>query len=171
MREIGHFIGGKAVKGSSGRFGDVYQPMTGEVTGKVALASKAEVRAAVDNAKAAQPAWAATNPQRRARVLFKFLDLVHRDYDRLAELLAREHGKVVADASLREPTGDEMKREKELLDTAKSADLGTEDGRLVLDFNFAYQPSCSYDPVWSCPLAPRENWLTAEVRAGERSPS
>jgi uncharacterized protein (DUF1684 family) len=56
-----------------------------------------------------------------------------------------------------------------LLDTAKSADLGMEDGRLVLDFNFAYQPSCSYDPVWSCPLAPRENWLTAEVRAGERS--
>ncbi len=98
MREIGHFVGGKEVKGTSGRFGDVYQPMTGEVTGKVALASKAEVRAAVENAKSAQPAWAATNPQRRARVLFKFLDLVHRDYDKLAELLAREHGKVVADA-------------------------------------------------------------------------
>jgi uncharacterized protein (DUF1684 family) len=58
-----------------------------------------------------------------------------------------------------------------LLDTAKSADLGMDGGRLVLDFNFAYQPSCSYDPMWSCPLAPRENWLTAEVRAGERSAS
>jgi len=98
MREIGHFVGGKEVRGTSGRFGDVYQPMTGEVTGRVALAAKAEVRAAVENAKSAQPAWAATNPQRRARVLFKFLELVQRDYDKLAELLAREHGKVVADA-------------------------------------------------------------------------
>jgi uncharacterized protein len=55
-----------------------------------------------------------------------------------------------------------------LLDTAKGADLGTEGGRLVLDFNFAYQPSCSYDPMWVCPLAPPENRLTVEVRAGER---
>ena len=56
-----------------------------------------------------------------------------------------------------------------LLDTAKSADLGTDDrGRLILDFNFSYQPSCSYDPQWSCPLPPRENWLTFPVRAGER---
>ena len=62
------------------------------------LASAAEVRAAVENAKAAQPAWAATNPQRRARVLMKFLELVHKEYDSLAELLAKEHGKTVADA-------------------------------------------------------------------------
>ncbi|MBV9099504.1 MAG: DUF1684 domain-containing protein [Candidatus Dormibacteraeota bacterium] len=55
-----------------------------------------------------------------------------------------------------------------LLDTAKSADLGLDGGRLVLDFNFAYQPSCSYDPRWACPLAPRENWLAVAVRAGER---
>jgi uncharacterized protein len=55
-----------------------------------------------------------------------------------------------------------------LLDTAKGADLGAEDGRLILDFNFAYQPSCSYDPQWSCPLPPRENWLTIPIRAGER---
>src|SRR5436190_7339070 len=55
-----------------------------------------------------------------------------------------------------------------LLDTVKGADLGTEDGRLVLDFNFAYNPSCSYDPRWACPLAPAPNWLDAEVRAGER---
>jgi malonate-semialdehyde dehydrogenase (acetylating)/methylmalonate-semialdehyde dehydrogenase len=77
MREIGHFIGGKHVKGASGRTSEVFQPMTGEVIGKVALASAAEVRAAVENAKAAQPAWAATNPQRRARVMFKFLELIH----------------------------------------------------------------------------------------------
>jgi len=56
-----------------------------------------------------------------------------------------------------------------LLDTAKSADLGTDGGgRLILDFNFAYQPSCSYDPRWSCPLPPRENWLAVPIRGGER---
>jgi uncharacterized protein len=56
-----------------------------------------------------------------------------------------------------------------LLDTVKGADLGSEGGRLVLDFNFAYQPSCSYDPAWVCPLAPPENRLPLEVRAGERT--
>jgi malonate-semialdehyde dehydrogenase (acetylating)/methylmalonate-semialdehyde dehydrogenase len=98
MREIGHFIGGKHVKGTSGRTGEVFQPITGEVIGKVALASKAELRAAVENAKAAQPAWANTNPQRRARVMFKFLELMAKENDALADLLAREHGKTVADA-------------------------------------------------------------------------
>ena len=66
MRSIGHFTGGKEVKGTSGRTADVFEPMTGEVRGKVALASKAEVRAAVENAKAAQPEWTSTNLQRRA---------------------------------------------------------------------------------------------------------
>jgi malonate-semialdehyde dehydrogenase (acetylating)/methylmalonate-semialdehyde dehydrogenase len=98
MREIGHFIGGKQVKGTSGRSGDVFQPMTGDIIAKVALASKAEVRAAVENAKAAQPGWAATNPQRRARVLFKFLELIAKETDSLADMLAREHGKTIADA-------------------------------------------------------------------------
>jgi malonate-semialdehyde dehydrogenase (acetylating)/methylmalonate-semialdehyde dehydrogenase len=98
MREIGHFIGGKHVKGTSGRTGDVFQPMTGEIIAKVALATQAEVRTAVENAKAAQPGWYATNPQRRARVMFKFLELVHKEYDALAELLAREHGKTIGDA-------------------------------------------------------------------------
>ena len=98
MRTVGHFIGGKHVKGSSGRFADVYQPMTGDVQAQVALGTKAELRAAVENAKAAQPAWAATNPQRRARVFMKFLELVARDNDEMAELLAREHGKTFPDA-------------------------------------------------------------------------
>ncbi|HET7157009.1 MAG TPA: aldehyde dehydrogenase family protein, partial [Hyphomicrobiaceae bacterium] len=98
MLDYGHFIGGKHVKGKSARTGDVFQPMTGEVRAKVALASKAEVAAAVENAKAAQPAWAATNPQRRARVLMKFLELANRDYDKIADALAREHGKTTADA-------------------------------------------------------------------------
>ncbi|WP_163265347.1 CoA-acylating methylmalonate-semialdehyde dehydrogenase [Chelativorans alearense] len=98
MEDIGHFIGGKRVAGTSGRSQNVMQPMDGTVRGRVALASAAEVRQAVENAKAAQPEWAATNPQRRVRVLMKFLELVHKEYDSLAELLAREHGKTIPDA-------------------------------------------------------------------------
>src|SRR2546423_1358839 len=98
MRDIGHFIGGKAVKGKSRRYGDVFDPNTGENQAKVALASKAEVEEAVANAEKAQPGWAATNPQRRARVLFKFLDLVARETDSLAKLLSSEHGKTLPDA-------------------------------------------------------------------------
>jgi len=55
-----------------------------------------------------------------------------------------------------------------LLDTVKGADLGGDEAGLVLDFNYAYHPSCAHDPIWSCPLAPRANWLSAPVRAGER---
>ncbi|KFG70138.1 CoA-acylating methylmalonate-semialdehyde dehydrogenase [Microvirga sp. BSC39] len=98
MREVGHFIGGKQVAGKSGRTTEFFQPMTGETIGRVALASKDELRQAVENAKAAQPAWAATNPQRRARVMMKFLELIARETDSLAELLAREHGKTIVDA-------------------------------------------------------------------------
>jgi malonate-semialdehyde dehydrogenase (acetylating)/methylmalonate-semialdehyde dehydrogenase len=98
MREIGHFIGGKSVSGKSGRFGDVFDPNTGEVQAKVALASRAEVEAAIANAEAAQPAWAATNPQRRARVMFKFLELIQKEIEPLAKVLSSEHGKVLADA-------------------------------------------------------------------------
>jgi malonate-semialdehyde dehydrogenase (acetylating)/methylmalonate-semialdehyde dehydrogenase len=98
MREIGHFVGGKAVKGASGRYADVFNPSTGEVQAHVALASRAEVEAAIASAEAAQPAWAATNPQRRARVLFKFLELCNKEYDSLAALLSSEHGKTIADS-------------------------------------------------------------------------
>jgi malonate-semialdehyde dehydrogenase (acetylating)/methylmalonate-semialdehyde dehydrogenase len=98
MRQIGHFIGGKHVAGTSGRTADVYQPMDGSVIGKVALASAADMRTAVENALEAQPKWAAVNPQRRARVLMKFLDLIAQNNDELAELLAREHGKTIPDA-------------------------------------------------------------------------
>jgi len=98
MRQVGHFIGGKHVAGTSGRSADIYQPMDGTVIGKVALASAVELRAAVENAAEAQPKWAAVNPQRRARVLMKFLDLIAQNNDELAELLAREHGKTIPDA-------------------------------------------------------------------------
>ena len=98
MRNIGHFIGGREVEGMSGRYADVYEPMTGDVQAQVALASKSDMRAAIENAIEAQIAWGATNPQRRARVMMKFLQLAQRDYDKMADLLAREHGKTVPDA-------------------------------------------------------------------------
>src|SRR5438128_11689626 len=98
MRDIGHFIGGKQVAGTSGRTGDVFNPNTGEVQAKVALASKPEVEKAIANAAAAFPGWAATNPQRRARVMFKFLELIQSEYDDLARLLSSEHGKTFADS-------------------------------------------------------------------------
>ncbi|GBF26149.1 putative 3-oxopropanoate dehydrogenase [bacterium MnTg02] len=96
--ELYHFIGGKRVNGQSGRSGDVYWPMTGEVAAKVPFASRDEVRQTVADAKAAQPAWAALNPQVRARVMFKFLQLIEREKDSLADILAREHGKTIPDA-------------------------------------------------------------------------
>jgi malonate-semialdehyde dehydrogenase (acetylating) / methylmalonate-semialdehyde dehydrogenase len=98
MREIGHFIGGQEVKGASGRYGDVFNPNTGEVQARVALAKHSEVEHAIAVAAAAQPAWAATNPQRRARVMFRFLDLVQKEFDSLAALLSSEHGKTIPDA-------------------------------------------------------------------------
>ncbi len=98
MRDIGHFIGGQEVNGTSGRAGDVFNPNTGEVQARVAFASRSEVEHTVANAQAAQPAWAATNPQRRARVMFKFLELIHRDFDSLAKLLSSEHGKTLPDS-------------------------------------------------------------------------
>jgi uncharacterized protein (DUF1684 family) len=55
-----------------------------------------------------------------------------------------------------------------LWDSSKGADLGSDGDELVIDFNYAYHPSCVYDPIWSCPLAPPENWLTVPIRAGER---
>src|SRR5689334_1421736 len=98
MREIGHFIGGTEVKGGSGRFGDVFDPNTGEVQARVAFAKRSEVEWAIANAEHAQPGWAATNPQRRARVLLKFLELVQKEFDALARLLSSEHGKTFNDS-------------------------------------------------------------------------
>ena len=77
MREIGHFINGKEVNGTSGRTSEIFNPATGEVQATVALASKAELDHAVELAENAQPTWAKTNPQRRARVLMKFIELLH----------------------------------------------------------------------------------------------
>ncbi len=98
MRAITHFIDGAAKAGTSGRFTDVFDPNNGQVQAQVALASVAEMDAAIAGAVAAQRGWAATNPQRRARVLFDFKRLVERDLGVLAELLSSEHGKVIADS-------------------------------------------------------------------------
>jgi malonate-semialdehyde dehydrogenase (acetylating)/methylmalonate-semialdehyde dehydrogenase len=98
MRDIGHFIDGREVNGTSGRHGEVFNPNTGEVAAHVAFAARREVEQAIAVADAAQPGWAATNPQRRARVLFRFLELVQKEYDDLAALLSSEHGKTIADA-------------------------------------------------------------------------
>ncbi|MGJ7494490.1 CoA-acylating methylmalonate-semialdehyde dehydrogenase [Variovorax sp. RT4R15] len=95
---IDHFINGKMVANTSGRGQDVTNPATGSVTGYAGLASAAEVGAAVAAAQAAFPAWADTPPIRRARVLFKFLELLNRHKDELAHLITAEHGKVFTDA-------------------------------------------------------------------------
>ena len=99
MQELTHYINGAHVKGTSGRFTDVYNPATGEVQAKLPLANAAEMDIAVEAAKAAQPAWAATNPQRRARVMMKFVALLNENMDRLSEALSREHGKTLPDAA------------------------------------------------------------------------
>ena len=96
MRQIDHFISGGA--GASPRMGDVFDPNSGVVQARVALGDTAVLQRAVDAALKAQPAWAATNPQRRARVMFEFKRLVEARIDELAHLLSSEHGKVVADS-------------------------------------------------------------------------
>lgn len=98
MEKIGHFIDGEKIAGNSGREADVFNPATGEVQAQLALANSAELNAAVESAKAAQPAWGAQNPQKRARVMMKFVELLHRDMDKLAEALSKEHGKTIPDA-------------------------------------------------------------------------
>ena len=98
IKQIGHFIAGKPVATASGRTKDVFNPATGEVTGSVGLASVEEVNAAVQAAKAAFPAWSETAPLKRARILFKFKELLNQHHEELALLITREHGKVLSDA-------------------------------------------------------------------------
>ena len=95
---IDHYIAGQVVAGASGRTQDVFNPATGSVTGRASLANGAEVGKAVASAQAAFPAWADTSPLRRARVMFKFLELMNKHRDDLARLITAEHGKVFTDA-------------------------------------------------------------------------
>ncbi len=96
--ELYHFIGGKRVKGTGSRFGDVFDPAQGRVQARVPLAGPEDLGRAIDSARDAFPAWARTPPQRRARVMFRFKELIERNADDLAALVASEHGKVLADA-------------------------------------------------------------------------
>src|SRR5262245_11308803 len=98
MREITHFIDGAHFTGASGRFGDVFNPNTGEVQARVQFATEAEVDRVVQAALRAQQNWALVNPQRRARVMFEFKRLVEANMASLAEILSSEHGKVIADS-------------------------------------------------------------------------
>jgi len=98
MRDITHFIDGESVAGTSGRYGEVFNPNTGEVQAKVALATLGEVDAAVQSALRAQATWGLVNPQRRARVMFEYKRLLEANMDELAEMLSAEHGKVIADS-------------------------------------------------------------------------
>jgi len=98
MKELTHFIGGRHIRGQSGRFGDVFNPATGEVQARVPLANTAEMRSAVAAAEKAFVQWSAVNPQRRARVLFAFKALVEKNMEELAHMLSAEHGKVLADS-------------------------------------------------------------------------
>ncbi|MCB0934174.1 MAG: CoA-acylating methylmalonate-semialdehyde dehydrogenase [Mycobacterium sp.] len=96
--QIQHFIDGRLSPLSSTRTADVFNPSTGEVQAQVLLASATDVDTAVASAVEAQKVWAAYNPQRRARVLMKFIELVNANADEIAELLSREHGKTVPDS-------------------------------------------------------------------------
>lgn len=98
MKQLKHWINGAPVDGSSGRKGAVFNPATGEQTGEVSLANGADVDAAVQAARAALPEWSAMPPLRRARIMFKFNELLLAHSDELAELITAEHGKTVEDS-------------------------------------------------------------------------
>jgi malonate-semialdehyde dehydrogenase (acetylating)/methylmalonate-semialdehyde dehydrogenase len=102
VRELTHFVGGKAVEGadpkSGGRFGDVFNPTSGALAARVPLASKSEVERAITNAREAFAGWSEASPVARARVMFRFKELVEKNIDELALIVASEHGKVLSDA-------------------------------------------------------------------------
>jgi len=98
VKKLTHFVGGKHIDGTSGRFGDVYNPATGEVTAQVPLASRDELSRAVAVAQKAFPGWAAITPLQRSRVMFRFKALMEANIDRMAEIVTAEHGKVLNDA-------------------------------------------------------------------------
>jgi len=98
MQKLTHYINGKRLEGSSGRYGDVFDPATGEVKKRVPLATAAELDMAVKAASGAFPGWAAMPALRRARCMFRLKNLIEEHRDELAALLTSEHGKVREDA-------------------------------------------------------------------------
>ncbi|MBC8119506.1 MAG: aldehyde dehydrogenase family protein, partial [Burkholderiaceae bacterium] len=98
LADITHWIGGRRAAGASARTAEVFNPATGEVTGRVRLADAEDVDAAVAAALSALPAWSETSALNRSRVMFRFKELLERNQDALATAITREHGKVLSDA-------------------------------------------------------------------------
>ena len=98
MKLIEHFVGGKVIPGSSDKKGKVYNPATGEQESEVRLASKSDLDQAVEVAKKAFETWSLKPPLQRARVMFKFKELIEKNSDELTKLIVSEHGKVYDDA-------------------------------------------------------------------------
>ena len=98
VRQLNHFIDGQSTAGVSGRFNDVYDPAQGRISARVPVANTAEVAAAVAAATAAFPAWSEAPPLKRARLMFKFKELLEAHLDEIAELITRDHGKLLSDA-------------------------------------------------------------------------
>ena len=98
MKKINHFINGKEYISKSDRFGDIFNPASGEKIGSVSFANKDDVALAIQNASDAQKKWAATPPLARSRVMFKFKELILRDMDKLALESTNEHGKILSDS-------------------------------------------------------------------------
>ena len=98
MNSIEHFIDGKIVKGSSKRTGKVFNPSTGEISSNVNLANTLDLNKAVEAAKKAFQSWSVKTPLFRARILFKFKELIEKNYDELTKIIVSEHGKVYEDA-------------------------------------------------------------------------
>jgi malonate-semialdehyde dehydrogenase (acetylating)/methylmalonate-semialdehyde dehydrogenase len=177
---IQHYINGRIVPSQSGRQQDVFNPATGAVSAQVALASVEEVHAAVAAAKAAAPAWGETAPLKRARVMFKFKELIEKHHDDLAAAITREHGKVFSDAK------GEVTRGLEVVEFACSAPqllktqltdnigggidnwnlrqpLGVTAG--ITPFNFPFMV-----PMWMAPMAIATG-NTFILKPSERDPS
>jgi len=99
MKQLHHYVDGKAIPGDSGNFAPVYNASTGEQISDLPLASADEVRAVIASSQKAYPGWAATSPSARARVMFRYKDLIEKHMDELSELCSTEHGKVKSDAA------------------------------------------------------------------------
>ncbi|WP_019139960.1 CoA-acylating methylmalonate-semialdehyde dehydrogenase [Noviherbaspirillum massiliense] len=177
---IQHFINGRVAASSSGRTQPVFNPATGSISGEVALASVEEVNAAVAAAQAAAPAWADTAPLKRARILFKFKDLLEKHHDDLAAAITREHGKVFSDAKGEVVRGIEVVEfacgAPQLLKTQFTDNIGggIDNWQLrqplgvtagITPFNFPFMV-----PMWMAPIA-LATGNTFVLKPSERDPS
>ncbi len=178
--QIQHFIDGQVAASRSDRWQEVFNPATGAVTGHVALAGVDEVHAAVAAAQAAAPGWAETAPLKRARVMFKFKELIERHHDDLAAAITREHGKVFSDAKGEVTRGLEIVEFAcgipQLLKTQFSDNIGggIDNFQLrqplgvtagITPFNFPFMV-----PMWMAPMAIATG-NTFILKPSERDPS